>query len=458
MPADLLPTYDLANDAGVAAFDDRLDRLRNSASASGEFHRIAAELIDDTRQRGDDAIVDHMRHFTDPGFTPDRMRVPPEVMADAEATLRRDQPDLSAAIDRAIDHVTAYQRHLLPVDAEPITIAGAELGLRWTPISPVGLLVPGGSATLFSSLIMLAVPALAAGVAPDAITVVSPPPTVRPDRTDPRSPLTAHASPDISPITLAVAHRLGLSRVFRIGGPPAVAALAHGTDTIDPVDLIAGPGHPVVQAAKLQLAGTVGIDGFYGASEIVTVADATADPVRIASDLLAQAEHDPGKCFLIAWDADVIANVKAALAAQLPALDRQPAIAAALADDSCAVLCEDARAAAGLVDRLAAEHVNLAVQDPHAFLDTVTHGGEFFLGDAAPVAAGDYYAGPSHTLPTATTARFSSGVSAYTFLKRSGVVAYPDGMPDQAIDDIVAMAQAEGLDAHAASARRRRRI
>jgi len=448
MPDALLPTYDLVTADGVAAFDARLDRLRNSAGASGEFHRIAAELIDDTRQRGDDAIVDHMRRFTDPGFTADRMRVAPEVMAKANNELSQHQPDLSNAIDRAIANVTEYQRHLMPQDAEPVTIAGAELGMRWTPIAPVGLLVPGGSATLFSSLIMLAVPALAAGIPPEAITVVSPPPTAKPN-TPPG---------DISPITLAVAHRLGLTRVFRIGGPPAVAALAYGTDTIAPVNLIAGPGHPVVQAAKLQLAGTVGIDGYYGASEIVTVADQTASPARVASDLLAQAEHDPGKCFLLAWQKDVIANIQAELDIQLPKLTRIDAIKRALADESCAVLCDSPAAAAALVDRLASEHVNLAVADPRAFLEQVTHGGEFFLGDATPVAAGDYYAGPSHTLPTGTTARFTSGVSVYTFLTRSGVVAYPHGMPDQAVNDIAAIAAAEGLDAHAASVQRRRPV
>ncbi|MEM0915106.1 MAG: histidinol dehydrogenase [Planctomycetota bacterium] len=455
MTTRLLPTYDLSTGDGVAAFDTRLDRLRRSATVAGDFHRIAAELIEDTGQRGDTAIVEHMRRFTDPTFTADQMRVAPDVMADADQQLRAEQANLSAAIDRAIAHVAEYQRHLVPADAEPMTIAGAELGMRWTPISPAGLLVPGGSATLFSTLIMLAVPAIAAGVSPDDITVVSPPPTIKGDADGVGT--TGDAKPDISPITLAVAHRLGLSKVYRIGGPPAVAALALGTETIDPVSLIAGPGHPVVQAAKLQMAGTVGIDGYYGASEIVTVADSTADPSCIAADLLAQAEHDPGKCFLIAWEPGVIDAIEAELAKQLTQRQRIDAIKAGLANESCAVLCDSRDAAAELVDRLAAEHVNLAVTDPRAFLAQVQHGGEFFLGDTTPVAAGDYYAGPSHCLPTGTTARFTSGVSVYTFLKRSGVVGYPDGMPAQAIADIATMAEAEGLDAHAASVQQRHR-
>ncbi|MEM6332685.1 MAG: histidinol dehydrogenase [Planctomycetota bacterium] len=448
--AKLLATYDLSTPDGGALFEQRLARLASSAGVSGEFHRIAAELIADTRERGDAAIVEHMRRFTDPGYAAERMVVAQEAMAEADGWLSRERPELSAAIDRAIGHVTEYQRHLVPEDDAGVEIGGARLGLRWTPIAPAGLLVPGGSATLFSSLVMLAVPALAAGLKPDEISVVTPPPTIKGD-----APAADAKRPDISPITLAVAHRLGLTKVYRVGGPPAVAALAYGTETIAPVNLIAGPGHPVVQAAKLQVGGTVGIDGYYGASEIVTVADATADPSRIAADLLAQAEHDPGKCFLIAWEPGVIDAVQAEVARQFGGLSRQAAVAAALADESCAVLCDGPGAAAELVDRLAAEHVNLAVADPEAFLATVRHGGEFFLGDTTPVAAGDYYAGPSHALPTGTTARFTSGVSVYTFLKRSGVVGYPDGMPRQAIDDIAAMAEAEGLDGHAASVRAR---
>ncbi|MEO0586803.1 MAG: histidinol dehydrogenase [Planctomycetota bacterium] len=449
MPDAKLPVYKLATREGASAFEQRLARLAASAGVSGEFHRIAAELIADTRERGDVAIVEHMRRFTDPGYAAERMVVAPEAMAEADGWLSRERADLSAAIDRAIGHVTEYQRHLVPKDDGGVEIGGARLGLRWTPIAPAGLLVPGGSATLFSSLIMLAVPALAAGLKPDEISVVTPPPTITGDAP------AAGATPDISPITLAVAHRLGLTKVYRVGGPPAVAALAYGTETIAAVNLIAGPGHPVVQAAKLQVGGTVGIDGYYGASEIVTVADASADPARIAADLLAQAEHNPGKCFLIAWERGVIDAVQAEVARQFDGLSRQAAMAAAMADESCAVLCDGPATAAELVDRLAAEHVNLAVADSEAFLATVKHGGEFFLGDATPVAAGDYYAGPSHALPTGTTARFTSGVSVYTFLKRSGVVGYPDGMPRQAVEDIAAMAEAEGLDGHAASVRAR---
>lgn len=436
----MLPVFDVTTPAGLADGEAKLAQLRAATDASGRWSSVAAELIADVRARGDDAVGDHMRAFTDPSYDATRMRVSAEELADTDASLAG---GLRAAIEQAIANVRAYQEHIRPCDSEPVDIAGARLGLRWTPISPVGLLVPGGSAVLFSSLIMLAVPAIVAGVDPKDITVVSPPPY----RKD------GGPAGDISPITLAVAHMLGIEKVYRVGGPVAVAALAYGTDTIAPVDFIAGPGHPVVQAAKLQLRGVVGTDGFYGASEIVTIADETAKPARIAADLIAQAEHDPGKCFFVTWQRSVLDAVQREVNEQLKQRGRAEAVVRALRDESCAVLVRDVSEAAAVADRFAAEHVNLAVADPDALLSRIEHGGEFFLGDTTPVAAGDYYAGPSHTLPTGTTARFTSGVSVYTFLKRSGTVAYRNGMSPQTIADIARLAEAEGLDGHAASVR-----
>lgn len=437
----MFPVYDLTQPHDRAGLDARLASLRGAADPDGKWATLAAELITDTRQRGDAAIVDHLRQFTDPAYSADRMRVTTQELADADASL---SGELRGAIERAIANVTTYQQHIKPADAAPVMLAGAELGLRWTPITPVGLLVPGGSAVLFSSLIMLAVPAIVAGVDPKDITVVTPPPYRK----------EAGPAKDISPITLAVAKMLGIEKVYRIGGPPAVAALAYGTRTIDPVSIIAGPGHPVVQAAKLRVNGVVGIDAFYGASEIVTVADDACDVDAVAADLIAQAEHDPGKCFLVAWDRGVIDAIAASIEKQLPDRARRAAIKTSFKDASFALVVQDIDAAAEWVDTFAAEHVNLAVADPKALLAKVRHGGEFFLGDT-PVAAGDYYAGPSHTLPTDTTARFASGVSCFTFMKRSGTVGYPGGLPAQVIADIAAMAEAEGLDGHAASVRLR---
>jgi len=438
----MFPIYDPTNKDDRAGLDARLAALRGAADPDGKWATLAADLIRDTRERGDAAIVEHMQQFTDPDFSADRMRVTAEELALADAQLTGELRD---AIEQAIENVKAYQSHIKPTDHAPVEIAGAELGLRWTPITPVGLMVPGGSAVLFSSLIMLAVPAMVAGVKPDDITVVTPPPYRK----------AGEEAKDISPITLAVAHMLGLSKVYRIGGPPAVASLAYGTETIDPVNFIAGPGHPVVQAAKMRVNGVVGVDAFYGASEIVTVADSSCDVDAVAADLIAQAEHDPGKCFLIAWDRAVVENITAAIDKQLPERARRDAIEASFKDASFAVLVKDEAEAARWADVFAAEHVNLAVADPKAFMQTIQHGGEIFLGNT-PVASGDYYAGPSHTLPTDTTGRFTSGVSCYTFMKRTGTVGYPNGMPASAIAHIAAMAEAEGLDGHASSVRQRR--
>ena len=437
----MFPIYDPTNPDDLAGLQQRLDSLRGAADPDGKWATLVSELIRETRQRGDAAIVEHMQQFTDPDFSAERMRLTAEELAEADQQLTG---ELREAIEQAIQNVFAYQEHVKPTDADPVTIEGAELGLRWTPITPVGLMVPGGSAVLFSSLIMLAVPAIVAGVRSEDITVMTPPPYRK----------EGEEAKDISPITLAVANMLGLTKVYRIGGPPAVAALAYGTETIEKVNFIAGPGHPVVQAAKLRVNGVVGVDAFYGASEVVTVADETCDVDAVAADLIAQAEHDPGKCFLIAWDRAVIENITASIDAQLVERERRGAIEASFKDASFAVMVKDESQAAEWTDTFAAEHVNLAVADPQAFLQTIQHGGEVFLGNT-PVASGDYYAGPSHTLPTDTTGRFTSGVSCYTFMKRTGTVAYPNGMPHRVIDHIATMAQAEGLDGHAASVRQR---
>ncbi len=439
----MLPLFDLNQSDGQSSFDACLKRIRDAASVGGKWFEIASKLIEQVRRDGDDAVVSHMREFTDPSFTAARIRVDPEELADADCALTGDLRD---AIAVSIEHVRAYQRHILPSRVEPVTIDGAELGMRWTVIEPVGLLVPGGSAVLFSTLIMLAVPASVAGVKSERMTVVSPPPYVREGR----------SAGDISPITLAVCHMLGIDQVYRIGGPVAVAALAFGTERISPVHLIAGPGHPVVQAAKLQVAGRVAIDGFLGSSEVVVIADGSADVSAVAADLIAQAEHDPGKCFLVSWSHDVIDRIFTEIQHQLPSRGRRAAIEQAFRDVSCAVLVRDEAEAAEVADRFAAEHVTLAVADPDAMLSRLSHGGEFFLGNT-PVAAGDYYAGPSHSLPTDTSARFTSGISIYTFLKRSGTVAYRNGMSERTIEHIATLAKAEGLDAHVASVRARKR-
>ncbi len=426
--------------------------LRRSSWVDTDAAHQVSRIVADVADEGDAAVVRYMQKWTDPRFTADRI-----VVETQELTRSLDRLDrgLRQALETAIDQVHAYQHHIKPVNPSPLKLGGAELGLRLTPIGRVGLAVPGGKASYPSTVVMLAVPALAAGVKREEICVVSPPPTRPPDgdreRSDHGPPVT-----DISPLVLATCALLGISRVYRIGGAQAIAALAIGTRLVDPVDLIAGPGNLYTQLAKLHVTGRVGIDGFYGPSEIVVIADESANPAFVASDLIAQAEHNPGRCYLVAWSKQVIAKVNEKLVEQIAHRDRRDAIEQALGDGSAAVLVHDEAQAAAVADQIAAEHVNLAVGDPEAWLERVRHGGEFFLGDQTPVAAGDYWAGPSHCLPTGTTARFASGVSVYTFLKRSGTVFYRHGMSDQTIDGIASLAEAEGLDGHAASARARR--
>ena len=445
-----LPIYDLSKPAGRAAYERRVEELRSSASSTGDNQaaQAVAGIVEDVRKRGDAAVVDYMRKWTDPRFTAERIAVSPRELSTAARNLDK---TLRKVIESSIQNVREYQRHIRPKDAKPVTIAGATLGLRFTAVESAGLLVPGGRAAYPSSVIMLAVPAIEAGVPASAISVASPPPTRRAGETNNAAPSGAS---DISPLVLATCAMLGIEKVYRIGGAQAVAALAFGTQRVSRVDMLAGPGNVFVQLAKSQLNGRVGTDnGFYGPSEIVTIADDSANVACVAADLIAQAEHDPGRCFLVSWSRRAVTRIAAEVAAQSAQRKRRAAIDQSLEKWSAAIIVKDRKQAIEVANELAAEHVNLAVKDAEAMLREVRHGGEFFLGDQTPVAAGDYFAGPSHCLPTGTTARFASGVSVYTFLKRSGTVRYAKGMPAGVADAIARFAEAEGLDGHAASAR-----
>ncbi len=439
----MLPLFDLRTAAGNQAFDECLAKLRATSVSGGDAADAVARIIQDVRRDGDDAVVHHMRQWTDSDFSADHIRVSEQ---DIAAAMDRIDPALRAAIETSIDHVRTYQRHVMPKAPAPITVDGAELGLRFTPVDSVALAVPGGTAALFSTLIMLAVPAMVAGVDPQNIAVLNPPPTRKAGQ-----PVSEPAS-----LVAATCGLLGIKRLYRIGGAQGVAAAALGTNRVQRAELIAGPGNIYVQLAKAQLNGIVGTDGgFYGPSEIVIIADDSADPAAVAADLIAQAEHDPGRCFLVAWSGAVIERVTQQIDKQSPIRTRRPAIEAALRSDSAAILVKDQAAAAEAANAVACEHLNLAVSEPKKLLPLIRHAGEIFLGGATPVAAGDYYAGPSHCLPTATTARFASGVSVYTFLKRTGTIQYRNGPSHETVHAIARLAEAEGLDGHAASVRLR---
>ena len=367
----MIPEFDLNSEKGAAGFGERLARLRETTSLTSEAADTVAQIIEAVKADGDDAVVRYMRKWTDPDFTAERIVVQAGEMQRAVEGL---DAKLREAIEASIENVRAYQRHIMPRDTEPTTIDGAELGLRFAPMDSVGLAVPGGAAVLFSTVIMLAAPAQEAGVDRRRISVINPPPTRKGNE----------AARDVSPVVLATCFLLGVEKVYRIGGAQAIAALALGTERVEPVDFIAGPGNVYTQIAKAQLAGTVGMDGFYGPSEIVTIADGSAEPRRVAADLIAQAEHDPGKCFLVSWSAEAIERIRIEVQRQLQKRGRVAAIERALNEESAAILVRDEAQAAQVANMIAAEHVNLAVADPDAWLTKVRHGGEFFLGDQTP--------------------------------------------------------------------------
>jgi histidinol dehydrogenase len=401
-------------------------------SADGRYateNRVVQEIIRDVSARRDDAIVDNARKFDFPEFTREMIRVSQTEMDEAA---QRVTPDQLKALRRSIAQVREYQLHILPKDPPPLRRAGVELGLHFTPLDSAGLYFPGGKAAYPSSLIMLAVPAQAAGV--KRIVVCTPP-----------------SKYGRSDLVLAACHELKLEHVFRAGGATAIAAMAFGTETIPAVDKILGPGNLYVQLAKRTVAGAVGVDGFLGPSEILILADETGVPDFIAADLIAQAEHDPGSCFLLTTSKSLATAVCAEIERQLKSRQRADAIERALVSHSAIVVAPSMDALIELANRFAAEHVNLQVKDEAAVLKRLRHAGAVFIGPYSPVAAGDYVAGPSHCLPTNTTARFSSGVSVYEFLKRSSVVKYDaKGLATDSAS-IVTLANAEHLDGHAAS-------
>jgi histidinol dehydrogenase len=388
-------------------------------------------ILADVAARGDEAVAEVSRKFDDPSFTARRIAVSQQEMHDAAARVPAAQ---MLAVRRSIAQVRQYQQHILPKAPDHLKRDGVELGLRFTPIDSVGMMVPGGKAAYPSSLIMLAVPAQVAGVG--RIVVCSPP--------------GKFGSGDLM---LATCLELGLKEVFRAGGAAAVAAMAFGTATIRAVDKIVGPGNAYVQLAKRALAGCVGIDGYLGPSEILVIADETGRADFIAADLLAQAEHDPGSCFLLTTSEKLASSVESELSSQLATLARQELIRRALATSSAIIVDPSMDKLLEYANRFAAEHVNLQTRDDAALLPRLNNAGAIFVGAFSPVAAGDYLAGPSHCLPTNTTARFSSGISVFEFLKRSSIVNYDAAGLAQDAQAILALASAEHLDAHGASVR-----
>jgi histidinol dehydrogenase len=411
-----------------SAFAALIDAARETTARVDE---AVAAIIADVRARGDAALLDLTARFD--GHAPRDAASLRVSEAEIEAATADIAPDLLAALDLAAGRIERFHAEQRPRDLVLPDPAGLTLGMRWTALDAVGLYVPGGKAAYPSSVLMNAIPARVAGVARIAMCVPTP-------------------GGALNPLVLAAARRAGVSEIYRIGGAQAVAALAWGTATVAPVDRIVGPGNAYVAEAKRQVFGRVGIDSIAGPSEVVVLADAANDPAHVAMDLLAQAEHDEAaQSILITDDAAFGDAVAAAVTAALADLPRAAIAGESWRRHGAVIQVRDWEEAAMLVDRLAPEHLQVMVADPRALFARVRHAGAAFLGRWCPEAIGDYVAGPNHVLPTGRTARFASGLSVFDFLKRTTWVEATEAGLAAVGPAAVALAEAEGLQAHGRS-------
>ncbi len=406
------------------AFANLVDARRDS---DADISRDVAFILSRVRREGDAAVAELTQKF-DGHALPWRID-----MAEADAALATLAPDLRVALELAAARIRAYHDGQRPADRDHIDAAGVRLGARWNAVDAAGLYVPGGRAAYPSSVLMNAIPAKVAGV--ERIVMVTPTP-----------------GGNANPLVLAAAALAGVDEIWRIGGAQAIGALAFGTDMIAPVDVIVGPGNAWVAEAKRQLYGRVGIDMVAGPSEILVVADRDNDPDWIAADLLSQAEHDPtSQSILITDDAAFAEAVAAAVERTLPMLATEQTARSSWETHGAIIVVDDMGQAASLIDRLAPEHLELAIADPEAFFARIRHAGSVFLGRHTPEAIGDYLAGPNHVLPTGRRARFASGLSVTDFMKRTSFIGCPPAALAALGPAAVALAGAEGLPAHARS-------
>ena len=405
--------------------------LGRSASFSPEVEASARAIVEAVRGGGDAALLEHTERFD--GVRPDPLKVPAAALERAsaamDANLRRIIGEAAANIRRF--HERQQERSWFTQDGD-----GVVLGQRVLPLERAGLYVPGGTAIYPSSLLMNAIPAQVAGV--DEIHLVSPP--------------GADGMPH--PLVLATARFLGIEHVYAVGGAQAVAALAYGTETIPKVDIIVGPGNAYVAAAKKLVFGPVAIDSVAGPSEIVVLADETADPVFVAADLLSQAEHDVRASALLVTPHRPLAEAVAAEVARLvPTLERRAILEGALRDYGACIVTETMEQAVAMVNELAPEHLELLVRDPWQTMTAVRHAGALFLGPYSPEPVGDYFAGPNHVLPTGGTARYASALGVHDFVRRQSIIAYTRDRLRRTGADVMAFAESEALTAHALAVR-----
>ena len=404
--------------------------LTTKRESSPDVDAVVRDIIAEVRAKGDAALVAYTQKFDRADLSALGIAVTAEAIADA---YRAADPATVEALVFARDRIRAHHQRQKPQDDRYVDAVGVELGSRWTAIEAVGLYVPGGTASYPSSVLMNAVPAVVAGC--ERIVMVVP-----------------ASGGAINPLVLVAADLAGVSEIYRVGGAQAIAALAFGTETIRPVAKIVGPGNAYVAAAKRQVFGTVGIDMIAGPSEVLVVADGRNDPDWIAADLLAQAEHDASaQSILLTDDPAFGAAVEAAVERQVALLPRAATAAASWRDFGAIILVETIGGAVDLVDRIAAEHVELAIDDAEGFLQRMRNAGAVFLGRHTPEVIGDYVGGSNHVLPTARSARFSSGLSVLDFMKRTSVLKLGADQLRLLAPAAIALAKAEGLEAHGRS-------
>ncbi len=422
-------------DSREADFEARFAAfLTTKREDAPDVDAAVAAIIADVRARGDAAVIDLTERF-------DRFVLSPERLAftagEIDAECARVPGAERAALELAAERIRAYHERQLPQDALWHDATGATLGWRWTPVTSVGLYVPGGLASYPSSVLMNAIPARVAGVAHLAIAVPTP-------------------DGAVNPLVLLAARIAGVDTVYRIGGAQAIAALAYGTESIAPVDKITGPGNAYVAAAKRRVFGKVGIDMIAGPSEILVIADADNDPDWIAVDLLSQAEHDESaQAILITPDADFGRTVAQAVEKRLETLERRAIAGPSWRDFGAVITVRDLGEAAVLSDRIAPEHLELCVTDAEALAVRIRHAGAIFIGAWTPEAIGDYVGGPNHVLPTARSARFSSGLSVLDFMKRTTLARMSPAALAAIGPAAETLAISESLEAHGLSVRAR---
>ncbi len=392
--------------------------------------QVVEKICNDIRSQGLNALLDYTMRLDRKELTPDTIRVSAGELAAAH---KQAKPEFLATIRCIRENILEFQRALLCQDVviqRAVDDGRVELRQRYLPLKRIGICVPGGAAAYPSTVLMTAVPAQAAGV-PEIVIVVPP------------TPFGAY-NVDL----LATCHELGIKEVYRIGGAQAVAALAYGVEGLPRVDKIVGPGNLFVALAKRHVFGAVDIDSIAGPSEVIVLADESAHPEYVASDLISQAEHSPGSAVLITWHAPLIEQVKVQLETHLGQLERGDLARQSLEDYGALILAKDVGEAIRLADELATEHLHISTSEPEKILAQVQNAGAIFLGHETPVALGDYVAGPSHVLPTGGTARFANGLCANDFLKRSSVIRYNLAALQQDADLVRTMADKEGLTAH----------